>query len=84
VRRERDPDDGRSVRLWATPRAEQVMAARREFRRNAVADGLGRLAPADRRRIDAALPALRRLLFELDHPDRPRNAGRFLNPEDRL
>jgi DNA-binding MarR family transcriptional regulator len=66
ARRERDPDDGRSVRLWPTPEAERVLFARREFRRRAVARALDRMGASDRRRIEAALPALRRLLEQLD------------------
>src|ERR1700679_1843170 len=40
ARRERDPDDRRSVRLWPTPEAERVLSVRREFRRRAVAGAL--------------------------------------------
>jgi DNA-binding MarR family transcriptional regulator len=66
ARRERDPDDRRSVRLWPTPEAERVLSVRREFRRQAVAGALDRMSLGDRRRIEAALPALRRLLQHLD------------------
>jgi DNA-binding MarR family transcriptional regulator len=66
ARRERDADDRRSVRLWPTPEAERVLSVRREFRRRAVAGALDRMGLGDRRRIEAALPALRRLLEHLD------------------
>jgi DNA-binding MarR family transcriptional regulator len=66
LRRERDPLDGRAVCLWITPNAARMLSARRAFRRHAVAEALSAMTPADRRRIEDAIPALRRLVARLE------------------
>jgi DNA-binding MarR family transcriptional regulator len=70
ARRERDPDDRRSVRLWPTAEAQRVLSVRRELRRRVVADAFDRMEVEDRRRIETALPSLRRLLDHLDDANR--------------
>jgi DNA-binding MarR family transcriptional regulator len=66
IRRERDPGDRRSVRLWVTPEAARVITARRAFRVEAVAAAIAALDSEDRRRIEEAMPSLRRLLDRLE------------------
>jgi DNA-binding MarR family transcriptional regulator len=54
-----DAADGRVVRLQLTPDAERRVTAWRDDRAAALADALATLDPADRERLQAALPALR-------------------------
>ncbi|MEU3369986.1 MarR family transcriptional regulator [Streptomyces sp. NPDC006660] len=65
VRRETDPGDRRSARLYATPAAAGRLGDWRERRAAIVRDQVTRLDPADRAALDAALPALRRLARNL-------------------
>ncbi|OIV35769.1 MarR family transcriptional regulator [Mangrovactinospora gilvigrisea] len=68
--REPDPDDGRAVRLRLTEAAERRLAAWRAARSRLAAEAMGRLAPADRTALAAALPALRALLSAVEEgPD---------------
>jgi DNA-binding MarR family transcriptional regulator len=64
--RRRDPDDGRRARLWVTEEAVRVLAARRALRRDAVGAGLTDLSAGDLAKLADALPALRRLLANLE------------------
>lgn len=66
VQRDRDPADRRSAFLALTPAGEETMAARRDFRRQLVGRSLDRLEPTDRRHIEAAIPALRRLAVAVE------------------
>jgi DNA-binding MarR family transcriptional regulator len=66
VRRERDPQDGRSARLSLTPAAEARLAAWRARRAAAARRAIERLGDDDRARLEAAIPALERLIEELD------------------
>jgi DNA-binding MarR family transcriptional regulator len=66
VRRERDPRDGRSARLSLTPAAEARIAGWRIRRAAAARGAIERLGEDDRMRLQAAIPALERLIEELD------------------
>jgi DNA-binding MarR family transcriptional regulator len=66
VRRERDPQDGRSARLSLTPAAEARLAAWRARRAAAARRAIERLGEDDRARLEHAIPALERLIEELD------------------
>jgi DNA-binding MarR family transcriptional regulator len=66
LRRERDPADRRSARLVLTPAGDQRIAAWRARRAAAAAAALGALADEDRASLQAAIPALERLVEELD------------------
>ncbi|MFE3174765.1 MarR family winged helix-turn-helix transcriptional regulator [Amycolatopsis sp. NPDC059090] len=73
VTRRPDPDDGRAVLVEATPEGERFyaeMIAGREAELRAL---LERLDPAERAAIDAALPALTKLIadFHRDDPHSP-------------
>lgn len=62
VERLRDPDDGRAWRVQVSDHGQRWFAARRERRDRWLAEELGRLDDDDRRAVDAALPALERLV----------------------
>ncbi len=66
VRRDRDPEDGRSARLSLTSAAEARLAAWRARRAAAARRAIERLGEDDRARLEAAIPALERLIEELD------------------
>lgn len=66
VQRERDPADGRSVCLTSTEKGDNVRAVRREFRREQLHQAMTRLSPADLKRIETAVPSLRRLVTCLE------------------
>jgi DNA-binding MarR family transcriptional regulator len=66
LRRERDPHDGRSARLSLTPAAEARLAAWRARRAAAARVGLDALSDDDRAALAAAVPALERLIEQLD------------------
>lgn len=66
VRRQRDPADRRSILLRLTASGERVVAVRREYRQEVVSRALADIGAADRARIHAALPALRRLVERLE------------------
>lgn len=71
------PDDGRVVMVEVTDVGRAVVAQRREERASALREMLGRLEPADRRAIRAALPALNRLvsLSPITSTESPAPAG---------
>lgn len=71
------PDDGRVVMVEVTAIGRAVVAQRREERASALREMLGRLEPADRRAIRAALPALNRLvsLSPITSTESPARAG---------
>ena len=56
-----DPADARAARLDLTPAARRRIADRRDRRRQVVEVAMVDLTDEDRRAIEAALPALRRL-----------------------
>lgn len=62
LRRESDPADGRAVRLALTDVARERLACWRTARATLIGRSLARAGAADRAAIEAALPALRRLL----------------------
>jgi DNA-binding MarR family transcriptional regulator len=65
LRREPDPADRRAVRLTLTEAAGRRLRTWRAARAQLLGDALDRGGPDDRRAIEAALPAMRRLLAEL-------------------
>jgi DNA-binding MarR family transcriptional regulator len=65
LRREQDPDDRRAARLTLTEAAQRRLATWRAARDELLGAALARAGAEDRRAIEAALPALRRLLEEL-------------------
>lgn len=66
LRREVDPADRRAARLVLTDAATGRLAAWRTARAELVGAALERLPATDRDAVRAALPALRRLLVELE------------------
>jgi DNA-binding MarR family transcriptional regulator len=58
VRRETDPDDGRAQVVAMTPEGLALLTSGRELRLAALTRRLAELPPAERERIEAALPAL--------------------------
>jgi DNA-binding MarR family transcriptional regulator len=64
-----DQEDRRAVRLELTPEALRRMDAWRRARAELVRTGMARLSAADRAAIATALPAIRRLLGELEEGD---------------
>src|SRR4051795_5973527 len=64
VRRDSDPADGRVVRLRATAKGERVLWRGRERRVANLARLLGRLTPAEVRRVRAAADLVERALRE--------------------
>ncbi len=66
IERRQAPDDGRSVIVAATDRAREILDTFARTRVAAIEAVLGRLDADDRARIDAAIPALERLLAEFD------------------
>jgi DNA-binding MarR family transcriptional regulator len=62
VERQRDPSDGRAVLVHITPAGAAIIDGRRAERMARLAELAGRLTPADRAAIAAALPALARLV----------------------
>jgi DNA-binding MarR family transcriptional regulator len=61
VTRLRDPEDRRVVRLALTPAALRQVEAWRDHRTTVVSGSLAQLPTAERRRLAAAVPAMRRL-----------------------
>lgn len=76
LRREQDPADRRVVRLELTPEARQHRAEWRDRRARLVGARIDELADEDRAAIEAALPALRRLLTGLGEPTRANTENR--------
>ncbi|MBC6463056.1 MarR family winged helix-turn-helix transcriptional regulator, partial [Actinomadura sp. HBU206391] len=68
LRREIDPADRRAARLVLTPAAQRRIAEWRDRRARLVGARLDVLSGDDRAAIAAALPALRRLLAEMQEP----------------
>jgi DNA-binding MarR family transcriptional regulator len=66
IRRDRDPKDLRSVCLYLTDQGLQMRTARRSLRRQSLRRAVERLDPADRRKIEEAMPSLRRLVSSLE------------------
>jgi DNA-binding MarR family transcriptional regulator len=66
VHREVDPADRRAARLWLTEAATSRLQAWRTARGQLVGAGLDRLSYADRQAVMAALPALQRLVSNLE------------------
>jgi DNA-binding MarR family transcriptional regulator len=66
LRRERDPTDRRSARLFLTPAAESRLTAWRAARISLVAGALSALDAGERDALAAAIPALSRLAAALD------------------
>jgi DNA-binding MarR family transcriptional regulator len=62
-------DDRRAVRLRLTPVGERVLADWQVAHERRLAEATRGLAPADRAAIQAALPALARLVDELERSD---------------
>jgi DNA-binding MarR family transcriptional regulator len=60
-----DPDDGRAIRVEATPAGLEAILTARAARAKVVAALLSDLTPAEIETIGAALPALERALFAL-------------------
>jgi DNA-binding MarR family transcriptional regulator len=68
VERRPDPSDGRAVLVHVTAAGAAVVDGRRAERMNHLTELAGRLAPADRAAIAAALPALARLVDLHERP----------------
>ena len=66
IARRSDERDARAARLFLTPTAKGRVADWRDRRTQIVEDAFARLDPEQRRAIHAALPALRRLLNEVE------------------
>lgn len=66
LRRERDPADRRSVQLALTPAADERITAWRARRAAAAAAAIASLGDDDRASLQAAIPALERLVEALD------------------
>ncbi|WP_238010066.1 MarR family transcriptional regulator [Dactylosporangium sp. AC04546] len=64
--RERDPDDGRTARLFLTPAAQQRLQSWRGARSALLAKALAELAEEEREALVRALPALDRLAAALE------------------
>jgi DNA-binding MarR family transcriptional regulator len=62
LRRETDPEDGRSALLFLTQDAEECVAEWRDRRQAVLSEALETLDQDERDRIDQALPALRRMV----------------------
>ena len=67
--RETDERDRRASRLRLTDAAHERLAHWGSVREDVLARALSRLEPADRRALQEALPAVRRLVQALDAPD---------------
>jgi DNA-binding MarR family transcriptional regulator len=65
VRREKDPDDGRVVRLRATPRGEGLLGEGRARRVRRLATPLGELPASDRDTLRGAAEILTRVVARL-------------------
>ncbi|HMH94472.1 MAG TPA: MarR family transcriptional regulator [Streptosporangiaceae bacterium] len=62
VERRRDPSDGRAVLVHVTTKGAAIIDGRRAERMARLGELAGRLTPADRAAIAAALPALARMV----------------------
>jgi DNA-binding MarR family transcriptional regulator len=63
--RTRDESDRRSAHLHLTPRAKARFETWRDRRLEALEAAMGTLSPAERRRIEQAVPALRKVMASL-------------------
>jgi DNA-binding MarR family transcriptional regulator len=68
--RSRDAQDARVALLTITEAARQRLAQWHDLRADLAGQALARLSPADRRALDAALPALFRLAEGMETSDR--------------
>jgi DNA-binding MarR family transcriptional regulator len=68
--RSRGPQDARVAMLTVTDAARRRLAQWRDLRADLTAQALARLSAADRRTLDAALPALLRLAEGMESRDR--------------
>jgi DNA-binding MarR family transcriptional regulator len=66
VERRRSGADGRSAILVPTPRAREILDSFARARVDVIETILARVDPSDRRSIEQSIPALHRLLAELD------------------
>ncbi|WP_432841066.1 MarR family winged helix-turn-helix transcriptional regulator [Dactylosporangium sp. CA-092794] len=83
LRRDRDPADRRSARLFLTPAAQSRLSAWRAARVSHLAAALAHLDPPDREQLTAAIPALSRLadiLTTMDIPAASDAAGASPSP----
>jgi DNA-binding MarR family transcriptional regulator len=62
VTRSVDPDDGRAVRIEATPTGEDAILRARAARAEVIAELLDGMTPAELAKVEAALPALERIV----------------------
>ncbi|MFC0529677.1 MarR family winged helix-turn-helix transcriptional regulator [Phytohabitans kaempferiae] len=69
--RETDPADRRAAQLFLTPAAHDRLTGWRTARAELVGRALERLDTADREAVAAALPALRRLLYQVRDEEAP-------------
>ncbi|MBB4687313.1 MarR family winged helix-turn-helix transcriptional regulator [Amycolatopsis jiangsuensis] len=87
VTRRPDPDDGRAVLVEATPEGEQFHAELVAAREAQLRERLLRLDDAERAAIDAALPALTKLIADF-HREDPKSGDPETrdpkNPEEEL
>ena len=67
VARAADPTDGRAVLVELTAAGRELVEDRRARRAAAMDDLLDQLDPGERVRLDAAIPALRRLIHHANH-----------------
>jgi len=65
IRRETDPGDARSALLSLTLSAEQRVEEWRDRRTSVLLEAIGKLDEADREQIERAVPALERLVQQL-------------------
>jgi DNA-binding MarR family transcriptional regulator len=70
LRRSRGAADGRTALLTITDRASRRLAEYRDLRAELAGRTLARLSPADRRALQAAVPALLRLAAGLESSER--------------
>jgi DNA-binding MarR family transcriptional regulator len=68
--RSRSAKDGRSAQLTITAAASKRLAERRDLRAEIAGRALARLSPADRDALAAAVPALLRLVEEIESLER--------------
>jgi DNA-binding MarR family transcriptional regulator len=66
VRRERDPRDQRAVLISVTPKAALIVGRGRDERVRQIANGLARLSPRSRARVESALDGLEELIDILE------------------
>ncbi len=70
VRRERDPADGRVVRVRATPKGETLLSEGRTRRVRRLAESIGRLTASERASLRRATEILDKVASALAYPNR--------------